>query len=121
MEPSIQNLLIQIPLVGIFIWFILEQQKRADAAALNRQQKADAEQEKRDNDWRNFLQQQYEKMSEQDKQWREFIAEQRDQSNAAIARLAEEIKGNSLMISQMNGTLISHDVASRERSARAQK
>jgi Tfp pilus assembly protein PilO len=63
MPDPIINLLIQIPLVGIFIWFILERDKRSDA-----QQK------------------------ERDQQWREFLKEQREQNNAAVSRLAEEQK-----------------------------
>lgn len=86
MPEYLVNLLVQIPLVGVFIWFILERDKRSDAA-----------------------------LSERDKQWREFLAEQREQNNNAISRLAEEIKGISSQVSSLNGIISAHDAASRER------
>jgi hypothetical protein len=61
-EPWI-NLLIQIPLVGIFVWFTLERDKRAQANEVER-----------------------------DTQWRDFLKEQRVANNEALGRLAEEIK-----------------------------
>jgi len=80
------NLLMQIPLVGIFVWFILERDKRMDVQQISREE-----------------------------QWREFIKEQREQNNAAIGRLAEEIKCTSIEVSRLNGMLSAHDAASRER------
>ncbi len=72
MPESVISLLTQIPLVGIFIWFILERDKRSDA-----------------------------KQVERDNQWREFLKEQREQNNGAIARLAEEIKKIAERVSEM--------------------
>jgi len=87
MPEGLANLLIQIPLVGIFIWFILERDKRSDLA-----------EEKRD------------------KQWREFLSEQREASNAAISRLAEEIKSIGQEVTRLGAVLSAHDVRSQERS-----
>lgn len=75
MPDSVISLLTQIPLVGIFIWFILERDKRSDA-----------------------------KQVERDNQWREFLKEQREQNNGAIARLAEEIKQIAERVSEMQGS-----------------
>lgn len=59
----IVNLLAQIPVVVIFIWFVLKLTASYQAA-----------QDKRD------------------EQWRDFLREQREANNKATARLAEEIK-----------------------------
>lgn len=115
---TIQSVLIQIPIVGIFIWFILEQQKRSDAAQAARDKAAQDSQAARDKEWRDFLQAQRNEMKEQDNQWRLFITEQREQNSAATSRLAEEIKANTAQIAQMTGVLIAHDTASRERALR---
>lgn len=86
MPEYLVNLIVQIPLVGVFIWFILEKDKRSDEASKNR-----------------------------DEQWRNFLVEQREQNNAAIARLAEEIKVIATQVSVLNSVLSAHDAASRER------
>jgi len=81
---AVISLLIQIPLVGIFIWFILERDKRGDAA-----------------------------LAARESQWQMFLREQREQNNQALARLAEELKSMSVEVTRMNGTLTAHDVASK--------
>jgi|JFJP01.1.fsa_nt_gi hypothetical protein len=86
MPESLANLLIQIPLVGIFVWFILERDKRSDA-----------------------------QQSTRESQWRDFIKEQREQNNAAIAHLAEKIESISHEVSRLNSVLSAHDAASKER------
>lgn len=78
MSDAVINLLIQIPLVGIFILFILERDKRSDAKQLER-----------------------------DQQWREFLKEQREQNNAAVARLAEEIKKIAQQVSHLDDAITS--------------
>jgi hypothetical protein len=88
MPESLVNLLMQIPLVGIFIWFILERDKRSDA-----------------------------QQSTRETQWRDFLKEQREQNNAAIARLAEKIESISHEVSRLNGVLSAHDAASKERQS----
>jgi hypothetical protein len=76
MPESVINLLIQIPLVGIFIWFILERDKRSDVKQLER-----------------------------DEQWREFLKEQRAQNNAAVSRLAEEQKEMRAEFAKLAGVI----------------
>jgi hypothetical protein len=88
MPESLINLLIQIPLVGIFVWFILERDKRSDA-----------------------------QQSDRETQWRDFLREQREQNNSSIARLAEKIESISHEVARLNGVLSAHDAASKERSA----
>lgn len=80
MEPNYLNLLIQIPLVGAFIWFSLKQQTLFQQSA-----------EKRDAEWRNFL------------------LEQRMGNNEALARLAEEIKQMARLQVEANANLTLHD------------
>ena len=92
MPEGIVNLLIQIPLVGIFIWFILERDKRSDT---NEQKR--------------------------DEQWREFLAEQREASNLAITRLTDEIKTIGQEVNRLGGMLSAHDIRSQERNHREGK
>lgn len=92
MSDSIINLLVQIPLVGMFIWFILQRDKLDDAKQLVREEG-----------------------------WRTFLREQREQNNAAIARLAEKIESISHEVSRLNGVLSAHDAASKERSVVGRK
>jgi len=86
MPESLVNLLVQIPLVGIFVWFILERDKSQAVRDTNREQ-----------------------------QWRDFLREQREQNNASIARLAEKIESISKEVSSLNGILTAHDAASKQR------
>ena len=86
MPDGVINLLIQLPIVGIFVIFILEWSKRQDKAT-----------EKRDQDWR------------------EFLREERLHRVEAIGRLAEEIKSVSQQVNQLNGLLSAHDARSQER------
>lgn len=80
METNYINLLMQIPLVGLFVWFILKRDERSDA-----QQK------------------------ERDEQWRAFLQEQREQNNAALSRLANEIGAIAGKVAEMSETLSAHD------------
>lgn len=100
MTPEVLGLLFQIPLVGIFVWYNLENQKRQDA-----RDKA------RDELFVNELR-------ERDEQWRTFLKEQGEHGNFAIARIAEEVKTVTQEVARMNTVLISHDTASREARAR---
>lgn len=53
-EPAI-NLLIQIPLVGIFVWFVLEMDKRNKVSIEKRDLRYEASQEKRDTQYMRSL------------------------------------------------------------------
>lgn len=99
MSSEAIGLLFQIPLVGIFIWYNLENQKRQDA-----RDKA------RDELYANEL-------KERDEQWRTFLESQGERSNGAIGRIAEEVKIISQEVARMNTVLTSHDAASREARA----
>ena len=77
---TIVNLLAQVPLVGIFVWFVLKTGDRNQAA-----------QEKRDEQWRIFLQQ------------------QSDTHAKSVGRLAEEIKELSKQTHGLTQVLIAHD------------
>lgn len=86
MEPSLYSLLAQIPLVGIFIRFVLEMMKRYG-----------------------------EERTYRDAQWREFLKDLRDAQNAAIARLAEEIKCIAIEVAQMRESLNRHEISTERR------
>jgi len=64
----------------VFIWFILERDKRQGVA-----------EEKRDEKWHSFL------------------TQQREANNSALGRLAEEIKANNAQMAAMTGVIIAHD------------
>lgn len=101
MPESLINLAIQIPVVLVFAWLMLEIMKRQDAREERRDAAHAAERKERD------------------EAWRAFLAEQREQNNAAVSRIAEEVKSMAQETARMNAVLISHDSASRE--ARANK
>jgi hypothetical protein len=74
------QMLTQLPMLGIFVWFILE--------------------------WSNRLGKERE---QRDKEWREFLQEERNHRAEAIGRLAEEIKTVSKQLSEISGLMQSHD------------
>ena len=74
------SLLIQVPLVGIFVWFTLQITRNFQAS-----------QEKRD------------------QEWREFLVEQRQANNLVLARLAEEIKTITHELAGMKEIIVVHD------------
>jgi hypothetical protein len=87
LPDSVINLLIQLPIVGIFVFFILEWSRRIERAqiALN-------------------------------EQWREFLKEERAHRAEAIGRLAEEIKFIAQQVNHLNGLLSAHDARSQVRA-----
>lgn len=99
MPESLISLAIQIPIVIVFAWLMLEIMKRQDAREERRDAAHAAERKERDEAWRSFL------------------SEQREQNNAAVSRIAEEVKIISQEIARMNTVLTSHDAASREARA----
>jgi len=79
------SLLIQVPLVGIFIWFTLK---------LNEQN--------------------IQAVNKRDMEWRDFLKEQREQSNAGLGRLAEELKENTQGLAVAQNAILMHDNNIRE-------
>lgn len=81
------GLLIQVPLVGIFIWFTLRIVDR-------------------------FLK----TLEQRDLQWQEFLAGQRKENSEALsslaARLGDEIKSIAVEVARFNGVLTAHDARS---------
>lgn len=77
----IVSLVVQIPLVGAFMWFVLELLKRQDIAR-----------EKRD------------------KEWQEFLRDISAANNIALARLGEEVKTNTASVTAVNAILLAHDI-----------
>jgi len=96
LPQQIISLLIQLPVVGVFAWLMLEIMKRQD----QREERRDAAHTT--------------ERKERDEAWRQFLAEQREQNNAAVSRIAEEVKIISQEVARMNTVLTSHDAASRE-------
>ena len=79
-NEAIANLLIQIPLVGIFIIFILEWSKRMDKAILER-----------------------------DEKWRDFLREERSLRAEMLRALAGEIQNNTETLSRMKNDIARHE------------
>mgnify|MGYP001366369517 CR=1 FL=1 len=77
---AVSNLLIQIPLVGIFIIFILEWSKRMDKAILER-----------------------------DEKWRDFLREERLFRAEMLRAIAEEIQKNTETLSRMKNDIARHE------------
>ena len=78
-QPLIQFAL-QLPIVGVFMWFTLELMKREQAERMKR-----------------------------DEDWRKFLIEQRDAANHGMSRLAEEIKESGKLVATTNALLMNHD------------
>ena len=73
LQPYV-GLFVQIPLVVLFVWFASRQNK-------------------------DFL----DAMSKRDEQWRAFLREHTESTNAAISRIAEEVKSLGREVSEMRG------------------
>lgn len=95
---AIISLLIQLPVIGIFIWYNERRDKR----------QSDRE-DKRDESIKN-------ERESRDKEWRDYLKEQREQNNIALGRLAEEIKDIAEKVAHLHGVVSAHDIASRERA-----
>jgi hypothetical protein len=78
-------MLVQVPLVGVFIWFSLKMNEHNLAA-----------------------------MSKRDAEWREFLREQREANNQALGRLAEELKQNTQGLAVVQNSVLTHDNSIRE-------
>ena len=74
-------LLIQVPLVGAFMWFVLELNKRQD----NSQTKRDGE-------------------------WREFLKEERTRRSENTIRMVDEMKEIAKLVAATNTLVAQHDV-----------
>lgn len=86
------GLLIQVPIVGIFIWYTLQVVDR-------------------------FMR----SLDTRDKEWRDFFSAQRRESAEAQAllaeRLGEEIKDIAAEVAKLSGTLSAHEARAQERNA----
>ena len=78
-EP-IASLLVQIPLVGIFIYFILEWTKRIEKAN-----------------------------TERDNQWREFLKEERILRTEVLRAIAQEVKENTATLAAITAEIAKHE------------
>ncbi len=86
---SILPLLVQVPLVAVFVVFVLVRDARLETA----QSKRDAE-------------------------WMGFLREQRQENNATLLRVAEEVSGMSKLAIVTNNLIIQHDIWERENIGR---
>mgnify|MGYP001560419616 CR=1 FL=1 len=112
------SLAIQVPLVGVFIWFTLQLQKRHDDS-----------QALRDKDWREFVKQQRDdhllhEAAMQEK-WREFLEKETrgnkefldreaKENKEVMDRLTREIETMSTNLTSSNSLIMAHDMTTRE-------
>lgn len=99
LSATIASLFIQLPLIGIFIWYNERRDQRQAERDLKRDEALLQERTARDDEWRQYLK------------------EQREQNNAALSRLADEIKVIAEKVAQLHGVLSAHDAASKERAS----
>lgn len=109
------DVLIQYPLAGVivvlvmvFLWFLRdwakgEREARAAEAKADRESRASEQKAMRD-----FI-------AVQNELFLQSVKDIRDQHNASIGRLAEELKHNTAKLSELHGVLLVHDAASKER------
>jgi hypothetical protein len=100
---AILSLLIQIPLVGIFVWFSLRLIKIFLDELQSRANRETDERSKRDQDWR------------------EFLREQSVTNSVITGRLAEEIKALAAQVAATNVLISQHDQAMRETAQRIER
>jgi|DewCreStandDraft_5_1066085.scaffolds.fasta_scaffold00907_21 Na+/phosphate symporter len=86
MDSTILSLLAQIPLVGIFVWFVLEMMKRYSA-----------------------------EQTERDNQWRTFLRELREAQDRSLTLLAKEINDMACQVASMKDTLNRHEINTEKR------
>jgi len=91
MDPNLISLLVQIPLVGIFVWFTLR---------MSADYRADTN--RRDDQWQKFIEQQNEL-------WRNFIRELVERSSEAEDMTSQRLAELALVIRQLLDKLESHD------------
>ncbi len=83
LSPEILNLIIQLPIVGLFVWYTLQSQKQnAEANAT------------RDAEWRKFLQ-------EQQDRYNETLSEIVEKNNASLTEVAGQLSALSEQISRL--------------------
>lgn len=92
MDSTILSLLAQIPLVGIFVWFVLEMMKRYSA-----------------------------EQTERDNQWRTFLRELREAQDRSLTLLAEEINDMACQVASMKDTLNRHEINTEKRFSTLRK
>ena len=95
MEPWLQ-LLIQIPLVGAFMWFVLKQQERDAAERKERQEREASERAARD------------------AAWQAFLTDQRSATVTALSEVSQELGRVADHLNKLQGTVEQHDVIMRE-------
>lgn len=100
-EPWV-NLLIQVPLVGIFVWFTLTIMARFQDAQEKRDTAFLAAQKERDVTFLNA-------QKERDTSWQEFLKEQRAASNQVLGQVVTEIKQVAAELNAVKGMIMVHD------------
>lgn len=84
--------LVQFPLVAIFMWFVLELLKRQDAALAAREAADEVARTKRE------------------AEWREFLKNMATETNAAMSRFADEMRANTVAVTGVNAVILAHDM-----------
>jgi hypothetical protein len=95
MEHWLQ-ILLQIPLVAAFMWFVLERDKR----------------DRDERDKRDQRDQEYRQL--RDQEWRDFLAGQREVNVAALADLSREMQGAVEGLQSLQMAAVQHDIMTRE-------
>lgn len=105
---DIVALAVQIPLVGLFIWFTLK--------ILDRQREERAE---RDRLWKEFLSTQtqnfLDSMAARDTNWQAFLSAEKDQRAQAMVGASEDLKAVSAGIKELFAAISAHEEAADKR------
>jgi len=111
--PSLTQISTQYPLIGaiiilvfVFLWYMREERKDAREERKDERQARSEEQSK----MRDFI-------SIQNELFLQSVKEIREQNNAAMSRLADEIKSISTEVTKVSGMLTAHDARAQERNA----
>jgi hypothetical protein len=110
MSDGIIGLLIQVPLVGIFVWFTLK------VLSLQREERT-----ARDKNWREFITSQTQSFldfsNKQDEKWRGFLSTEKEQRLATMADAGGELEALAKSIKELFDALRQHEVNSEKRFA----
>ena len=118
MDTSLISLMIQIPIVGLFVWFTLKvlSETRSEREALatrlsereRRESETDTANRKYSEESLSALVSGWQKFSnERDDQWREFLIAEREARVVGLANMAAKIEMLALQIKAIQESLIS--------------
>ena len=105
LDPSIISLLVQIPLVGIFIFFVIRTQKDQSERESKRDETWTKTLDRMSNNNKATLEQLMVNFTEQNKMWRQSLSDQGERFGGDLQEISYDVKNMKLLISRQNAVL----------------